>query len=133
MVFHQPLPTRVKPCHVLIIEDNPDGRESLRLLLSLLGYDVEVASDGLEGVQKALADRFDLAIVDLGLPKLDGYQVARQLRQTLGKSIRLVAYTAYDAEDAAREVRAAGFDAHVVKPADIQELMPWLDTACSSN
>ena len=107
MVFHQPLRARTKPCHVLIIEDNADGRESLRMLLSLLGYDVEVANDGAEGVTKALDDHFDVAIVDLGLPKLNGCQVARQLRLVLGTSIRLLAYTAYDSPETVKEVKEA--------------------------
>jgi CheY-like chemotaxis protein len=120
-------------CHVLIVEDNPDGRESLRLLLTLLGYDVEVAIDGSEGVEKALHDHFDVAIVDLGLPKLDGFQVARRIRRALGQDIRLVAYTAYDPEDAAEQVRDAGFDAHLVKPANLQDFLPWLHKAASPN
>jgi CheY-like chemotaxis protein len=120
-------------CHILIVEDNPDGRESLRLLLTLLGYDVEVASDGREGLQKALADHFDVAIVDLGLPKLDGYEVARRIRRSLGQHIRLVAYTAYDPDDAADQVRDAGFDAHLVKPASLQDLIPWLHQSISRN
>ena len=58
--------------HILVIEDNPDGRESLRLLLSLLGHKVDVAADGIEGVRKALAIRPDVALIDIGLPRLDG-------------------------------------------------------------
>ena len=120
-------------CHVLIAEDNPDGRESLRLLRTLLGYDVEVAGDGWEAVEKALNEHFDVAIVDIGLPKLNGYEVARRLRRSLGRDIRLVAYTAYDANDAAKEVRDAGFDAHLVKPATLQDILPWLGQDGSHN
>jgi CheY-like chemotaxis protein len=127
------MPATDKGCHVLIIEDNPDGRESLRLLLTLLGYDVDVASDGREGVQKALADQFDVALVDLGLPKLDGYQVARQIRRALGEHIRLVAYTAYDLEDEPEQLRQAGFDAYLIKPANLTDLIPWLRKSISSN
>ncbi|HWG44331.1 MAG TPA: response regulator, partial [Gemmataceae bacterium] len=56
--------------HILLIEDNPDGRESLRILLSMMGYRVDVAADGIEGVQTALAVHPDIAIVDIGLPQL---------------------------------------------------------------
>ena len=133
MMLDQPARATDNRCHVLIVEDNPDGRESLRLLLTLLGYDVEVACDGWEGVQKALRDHFDVAIVDIGLPKLDGYQVARCLRRSLGRDIRLVAYTAYDGADAADEMRDAGFDAHLVKPVTIQDLLPWLRQDISRN
>jgi CheY-like chemotaxis protein len=115
------------PRHVLIVEDNPDGRESLRLLLTLLGYDVEVAADGLEGVQKALEQHPEVAIVDIGLPKLDGYQVGRRMRDALGRNLVLVAYTAYDREDAGRRMAEAGFDAHLVKPVEVQDLMPFLE------
>ena len=66
---------------VLVIEDNPDGREMLRLLLELKGHRVEVAGDGLRGLQKALAWSPQVAVVDIGLPGLDGYQVARQVRR----------------------------------------------------
>jgi CheY-like chemotaxis protein len=133
MVLQEPAQARNNRCHILIVEDNPDGRESLRLLLTLLGYDVEVANDGPEGVEKALRDHFDVAIVDLGLPKLNGFQVARKLRQAFGKQIRLVAYTAYDREDAAQQVHEAGFDAHLVKPAGVEDLLPWLRKAAAPN
>jgi DNA-binding response OmpR family regulator len=71
------------PRHILLVEDNPDGRESLRLLLSMLGHEVEVAADGDEGVRKALDHHPEVAIVDIGLPKLDGYQVGKRVRSAL--------------------------------------------------
>src|SRR5262249_14589155 len=85
--------------HILLVEDNPDGRESLRLLLSLLGHQVDVAADGIEGVRKALAVHPDVALIDIGLPRLDGYEVARRIRAALGPKVVLLAYTAYDDED----------------------------------
>ena len=112
--------------HILLIEDNPDGRESLRLLLSFLGHQVDVAADGVEGVQKALACHPDVALVDIGLPLLDGYQVARRIRAALGHSVVLIAYTAYDGPDTEQRVAAAGFDAHLIKPIELSELVPWL-------
>ena len=72
-----------KPRDVLIVEDNPDGRESLRMLLELLGYRVEVAQDGYEGVEKALTHHPKVGLIDIGLPGLDGYEVARRLRSAL--------------------------------------------------
>lgn len=113
--------------HILIIEDNPDGRESLRMLLNLLGYRVDVAADGIEGVRKALAVHPDVAIVDIGLPYLNGYQVARRIRAALGSDVVLIAYTAYDQEETQRRVVDAGFDAHLVKPADFETLRPLLN------
>lgn len=111
---------------ILLVEDNDDGRESLRLLLSYLGHSVDVAADGVEGVQKALTLRPDVALVDIGLPRLDGYQVARRIRAALGHTVILLAYTAYDNADTERRVIEAGFDAHLVKPIELSELAPWL-------
>jgi CheY-like chemotaxis protein len=98
----------------------------LGLLLSLLGHRVELAADGVEGVRKALTLHPDVAIVDLRLPRLDGYQVAERLRASLGKSVVLLAFSAYDADDTGERVNEAGFDAHVVKTAGPQAFEPWL-------
>jgi CheY-like chemotaxis protein len=106
----------------LIIEDQPDGRETLRLLLQLWGYQVEVAGDGLRGVQLALGWRPGAAVVDIGLPLLDGYGVARQVRAALGDTIWLVALTAFGAPGDIRNAREAGFDVHLTKPADPEVL-----------
>jgi two-component system, sensor histidine kinase len=112
--------------HILLIEDNADGRESLRILLSYLGHRVDVATNGLEGLQKALNNPPEIAIVDIGLPLLDGYQVAKQIRAALGREIILIAYTAYDGPETERRARQAGFDVHLVKPIELSELEPWL-------
>jgi len=122
---HHPLGERH---HILLIEDNADGRESLRMLLTLMGHQVDVAADGVEGVQRALASHPDIAIVDIGLPRMDGYQVARRIRAAFGRHILLIAYTAYDHADTGRLVAEAGFDAHLVKPVDLEELTSWLDS-----
>src|SRR5438067_13523369 len=87
--------TKVPSRRVLVVEDNPDSRLSLHLLLEMRGYDVEEAEDGLRGVRKALDWQPDVAVVDIGLPVFDGYEVARQLKAALGGSIRLIALTAY--------------------------------------
>src|SRR5947208_413277 len=80
---------------ILVVEDNRDGREVLRTLLELLGNQVETAADGAEGVLKALAFQPDIALIDIGLPRLDGYQVARRLRAALGNRVILLAQTGY--------------------------------------
>jgi CheY-like chemotaxis protein len=121
--------TPLRPCHVLIVEDNDDGRESLRLLLELLGCRVEVACDGSEGVRKALAEHPELALIDVNLPLLDGYQVAAFLRDALDGTILLVAYTALDREEVGERIAQAGFDGHIVKPAELSELAAWLQRA----
>jgi len=111
---------------VLLVEDNPDGRETLRLLLTLYGCPVEVAADGVEGVHKGLALRPVAAVVDIGLPGLDGYEVAGQLRRALGGNILLIAHTAYDRPEDRERARLAGFDMLVAKPADPLELIQML-------
>src|SRR5262245_56173464 len=98
---------------VLVIEDNPDARASLRLLLNRSGYQVEGAADGIAGLRKALEWRPDAALVDIDLPLVDGYQVARSVRAALGDGMRLIAVTAY-AEPWDRDLAfLSGFDAHL--------------------
>jgi PAS domain S-box-containing protein len=112
--------------HILIIEDNEDERELLRYGLELDGHRVDTARDGATGVDLAVAGRPDVAVVDLGLPGLDGLSVARALRATLGMAIRLVALTGYGQSEDRRRTRDAGFDAHIIKPASIEELLAAL-------
>jgi signal transduction histidine kinase/CheY-like chemotaxis protein len=111
---------------ILIIEDNPDGRETLCLLLQLGGHQVEVAVDGTQGVKKALTLRPEVALVDIGLPGLDGYQVARQVRAALGEQILLIAMTGYAEPHDRRRALEAGFHAHLVKPVDPEALQALL-------
>jgi CheY-like chemotaxis protein len=115
-------PNRFAVRRILIVEDNYDGRETLRTLLQLLRHRVEVAVDGLEGVEKGLGGKPEIAIVDIGLPRLDGYQVAQQLRAAFGSDIYLIAHTGYGLPEDRRRALHAGFNAHLVKPADLQEL-----------
>ncbi len=122
-------PARAYPAsrRVLIVEDNADGRESLCLLLQLLGHEVAVAADGAEGVRRALEFRPEVALVDLGLPVLNGFEVARRVRAALGGEVYLVAPTAYDGAEVVRRAAEAGFDLHVAKPAAPEVLMRVLD------
>lgn len=113
---------RVPGRHVLLIEDSEDNREMMRELLEMEGFRVDVAADGEAGVEQAIALRPSVAIVDIGLPTLDGYEVARRVRAALGQGIRLVALTGYgDPEDVER-TSAAGFDAHLTKPVALERL-----------
>jgi CheY-like chemotaxis protein len=111
---------------ILVIEDNRDGRESLKQLLEALGHLVRVADTGPEGVRLALEFEPDLAIVDLGLPGFDGFEVARRIRRTLGHSVRLIANTGYDSPAFRHEAQSAGFDEYTVKPSLTLELRRWL-------
>ncbi len=108
---------------ILLVEDNQDAREMMRQYLEMAGHTVFEADDGTVALQAARALRPDVAIIDIGLPGLDGYAVARELRtMPEGKSLRLVAVTGYGMPDDRRRAREAGFDAHVVKPVDPDEL-----------
>jgi CheY-like chemotaxis protein len=115
-----------RPLHILVIEDNEDERELLRYGLELEGHRVDTAVDGAAGVDLAVASRPDVALVDLGLPGLDGVSVARKLRATLGMAIRLIALTGYGQSEDRRQTRDAGFDAHIIKPASIEEVLAAL-------
>jgi PAS domain S-box-containing protein len=121
-------PTRAgKPMRVLVVEDNRDAAESLRMLLELLGHEVRVAYTGPQGVQAAQGWRPDIVLCDLGLPGLDGYGVARELRlNPTTAQVRLLAVSGYGAEEDRVRSRQAGFDAHLVKPADPAELQRLL-------
>ena len=114
---------------VLVVEDNPDGRAMLRLLLELCGHQVEAAADGREGVEKALAWAPEVAVVDIGLPGLDGYEVARRLRAALGGRVVLIALTAYGGPEDRLRSYLSGFDHHLTKPADVGELLRLLRPA----
>jgi signal transduction histidine kinase/ActR/RegA family two-component response regulator len=114
--------------HVLVIEDNADAREMLRLALELDGHRVETAEDGTTGVEVALRTTPDLVLVDIGLPGLDGYAVARRLRAALGHRVTLVALTGYGQSEDRRRTSEAGFDAHLVKPVDPDVLSRALAT-----
>jgi CheY-like chemotaxis protein len=108
---------------VLVVDDNIDAADLLAFALEDLGHDVRVAHDGAEAIETARSFRPDVAFVDLGLPVLDGLEVASRLRADPSLcGTKLVALTGYSqAEDRAR-TRSAGFDFHVVKPVDLDRI-----------
>jgi PAS domain S-box-containing protein len=115
---------------VLIVEDSADTSELLSLLLSMAGNETQIACDGLSAVE--LAGRFlpDVVLIDLGLPKLDGYQVCRRiLEEPWGRNILMVAVTGWGQEEDRRKSREAGFDHHLVKPVDAAHLLELLAQA----
>jgi len=123
-----------RPRRILIIEDSPDARESLRLLLESQGHHVSEASDGVGGVTLALAEDPDVILIDLGLPGLDGYEVARTLRgSAFGKTATLIAVTGYGQTEDRRRSSEAGFDAHLVKPVSPEALARLLATSSESD
>jgi signal transduction histidine kinase/ActR/RegA family two-component response regulator len=110
------------PRSILIIEDNTDSRESLARLLRMKGHTVAVAADGREGLEAAVRERPDIALVDIGLPDTDGYRLAAQLKAMLGPATFLAALTGHGQPEDRERAIGAGFDAHVIKPVELHEL-----------
>ena len=107
---------------ILLVEDHADAREALQALLELDGYVVVTAAEGLAALDIARTKHPDIALIDIGLPGLDGYEVARRLRAADGPQPMLVALTGYSQPQDRRDAEAAGFDAHLVKPVDPADL-----------
>ena len=118
------------PRRILIVEDSRDGRDMLRYLLERAGHEVHEAGDGPSGVEAILKIRPDIALVDVGLPIIDGYEVARRVRAVEeGRGVRLVALTGYGLPEDHRRSREAGFDSHLVKPVDPAQLAAVIGAA----
>jgi signal transduction histidine kinase len=112
-----PAPRPAKPLRVVVIEDNDDIRDSLRTLLTLWGHEVRTAADGKRGLDLVRAAPPDVALVDIGLPGVSGYEVAQLIRQRFAaRRIRLIAVTGYGQPTDREKALAAGFDAHLLKP-----------------
>jgi CheY-like chemotaxis protein len=101
---------------VLVIEDNDDMRMMLWVSLAGRGHDVRVAADGASGLALAREFRPEVVLADVGLPDIDGYEVARRLRAQFGGRVLLVAVTGYGQAEDRRRTKEAGFDAHLTKP-----------------
>jgi PAS domain S-box-containing protein len=122
------------PLRVLVADDNADAAESLALLLEVAGHEVHVAYDGEAAIETAARTSPQVALLDIGMPKANGYDVARHLReQAWGRKIYLVALTGWGQESDRDRARDAGFDAHLVKPVPLEMLDQLLATVSSSN
>ena len=120
----------LSPRRILIVEDNRDGRTMLRLLLEHAGHEVHEAADGFAGLEAILTLRPDVVLLDVGLPGLDGYEVARRVRcDEVGRSVRLVALTGYGRPEDEGRSQEVGFDAHLVKPVDPVRLAVAINAA----
>jgi PAS domain S-box-containing protein len=109
---------------VLVVDDNPDAAESLAALLRSVGHSVVEAFDGAQALKKTESFAFEIAILDIGLPVIDGYELARRLRErSPDRMIRFIAVTGYGTEEDRGRSRAAGFEAHFVKPIDHEVLL----------
>jgi len=125
------LSVRAARRRILIVEDNTDVRDGLVELCQMWGHEVLTAGEGQEGVRLAIEQRPDIAFVDIGLPGIDGYEVARRVRENAsGKDLLLIALTGYGSREQKARAIEAGFDHHVVKPVDtklIQDLVSDLN------
>jgi len=108
---------------VLLVEDQQDVRNMLRTVLELEGFNVQTASDGHEAIEILDVHRPDVALVDIGLPIIDGYQVARHVRANYGQNVYLIALTGYGQEADIRLAQSAGFDRHLTKPVNCDRLI----------
>jgi signal transduction histidine kinase len=112
---------------ILVVEDNDDTRDLVAALLETRGHRVQCAADGLEGVSMAIQHKPDVALIDIGLPEMSGYEVAQRVRQSIGNAAPfLVAVTGYGSPDDQARATKAGFDAHIVKPIDSKALFNLL-------
>jgi len=112
---------------VLVVDDSEDAADSLATLLGVMGYEVRTAYDGPEAI--TAADEFQpaVALLDIGLPQLSGYDIARHVRQRRGNEVLLVAITGWGQEGDKLKAREAGFDHHFTKPADFGVLLELID------
>jgi CheY-like chemotaxis protein len=118
---------------ILVVDDNADAALTTQALLTLLGHEAHIASDGSEALDRFAGLDPDVVLLDIGLPGLDGYEVARLMRERATRPIMLVALTGWGQESDRRRAREAGFDAHLVKPVDPETLQRTIGNAGSGN
>ena len=119
-------------CRIMVVDDNQDSADSLAMLLRMLGHDVATANDGVRALAMAAEFRPNVAILDIGLPKLNGYDLAKQIRQEpWAKQVVLVALTGWGQEQHRRRSAESGFDHHLTKPVEFDQLQQILATADS--
>jgi signal transduction histidine kinase/CheY-like chemotaxis protein len=122
------------PLSILIIEDNADVRSMLKTLLEFAGHRVEIAGDGLLGVEMIEVQHPNVALVDIGLPGLNGYELARKIRADKDcQDVFLVALTGYSQPSDRQRALSSGFDAHLAKPVDLEQLRQILALVRNSN
>ena len=115
---------------VVVVDDNQDSAESLAMLLQLSGHEVHTANDGLAGVELAERVRPEVVLLDIGMPRLNGYEACRRIReQPWGKDMLIIALTGWGQEEDRRATMETGFNAHLVKPVDHDALLKLLEKA----
>ncbi len=114
---------------VLVVDDDADAAESLALLVGISGHDARVAYDGRSAIRDVRDGDFQLVLLDIGLPDMDGYEVARRLTLLGQRSLSIVALTGYGSDEDLRRSDGAGLDAHIVKPCGSEQLRQILAAA----
>ena len=115
-----------EPPRALIVDDDPDIRDVLELLLTTLGYQVRAAADGAEALAAAAEFSPRVVLMDLNMPVMDGFEAARQIRETHGDAVELIAYSAQSGQLIERKIRDAGFNSCLTKPADLERMIDAL-------
>lgn len=118
MAVSIPAPTEHIRRRIVVVEDNPDIRETLRAVIKLWGHDVFVADNGSGGIELIQRERPEIALIDVGLPKMDGYQVARAIKAQIPRGIKLIAVTGYGQPADKTAALEAGFDHFLLKPVE---------------
>lgn len=122
LVESLPATERATPINqrILVVDDNHDSADSMAMFLELLGHEVRTANDGLAAIDEATMFIPQVILLDIGLPKLNGYEVARKLREQFGEQVVLIALTGWGQDEDKRRSHDAGFNAHLVKPVDFE-------------
>ena len=118
--------TAPKAAPILVVEDDRDMAETTARLLNLFGHQVQVARDGYEAIELARRDRPRYVLLDIGLPGIDGYEVALRLRRECRDPLLIIAITGYGQMSDIARAREAGIDHHMLKPTDLTALLPLL-------
>ena len=122
------LPPTARRRSILVVDDNSDAASSIAMFLRMLGHDVDIESDGASALRRIISAPPEIVFLDIGLPGLDGYEVARRVRERPeGQGIRLYAMTGYGQEEDKKRALASGFDAHLVKPVPPAEILQLIE------
>jgi CheY-like chemotaxis protein len=121
------VPVPATGLRILVVDDNRDSAESLALMLQMIGHDARCATDGLAGLETASSFRPEVVFLDIAMPRLNGYDLARRIRdQHWGRGLSLIAMTGLSRAEDQRRAREAGFNHHLVKPVAFEEVMQLL-------
>jgi CheY-like chemotaxis protein len=125
-VSQSPVVESAARLRVLVVDDNADTAKGMALLLELAGHTARIAISGIEAINAARNDCPEVVLLDIGLPGMDGYEVAKQLRQGICPDILIIAISGYGDEESERRTRESGFDHRLVKPVDYNDLISLL-------